>query len=106
MPVNSRRKGKRGELLAAALLREHGFHDARRGKQYSGDESAPDVIGIPNYHLEIKNCERGSLHDWLRQAHADCGLNTPIVLHKRKRSEWVAILDAGTLLNLIRLAKK
>ena len=33
--MNSKHKGKRGELEVAAILREHGY-DARRGQQYSG----------------------------------------------------------------------
>ena len=33
--MNSRQKGKRGELELAKVLREHGY-ETRRGQQYSG----------------------------------------------------------------------
>ena len=44
--MNSRTKGKRGELELAKALRLYGY-DARRGQQYHGGADSPDVIGLP-----------------------------------------------------------
>lgn len=49
--MNSREKGKRGELELAKLLRDCGF-DTRRGQQYSGANGDADVVGLPGIHIE------------------------------------------------------
>lgn len=100
--MNSRAKGKRGELELVAFLKERGY-DARRGQQYAGGTDSPDVISkaLDGFHLECKRVERGVLYDWLAQACRDAGDRTPIVAHKKNRGEWVAILRLDDLLNLI-----
>ena len=55
--MNSKDKGKRGERMAAAKFREHGF-DARRGVQYSGGPDSPDVVGPEGLHIEVKFTEK------------------------------------------------
>ena len=51
--MNSRTKGKRGELEVAHLLKKYGY-DARRGQQFAGINGDADVVGLPGIHLEIK----------------------------------------------------
>ena len=41
--MNSRAKGKRGELDCRSLLREFGY-EAHRGQQHQGGAESPDVI--------------------------------------------------------------
>lgn len=56
MPVNSRAKGKRGELEAVKYLKSLGFADARRTQQYNGLGKG-DVIcpeSLPRLHFEVK----------------------------------------------------
>ena len=48
--INSRRKGKAGELEWARLCREHGY-DCRRGQQFSGSNGDADVVGLPGIHI-------------------------------------------------------
>jgi Holliday junction resolvase len=100
--VNSRAKGKNGELELAAFLREHGF-EARRGQQFSGGDDSPDVVhDIPGVHIECKRVEQGNLYDWLAQAKRDARSGTiPLVAHRRNRQEWVAILPLEDLLALL-----
>ena len=99
--MNSRAKGKAGELECAAFLREHGF-DARRGRQFQGGADSPDVIGLPGCHVEVKRVEKGSLYDWLAQAMRDAPKGkTPVVLHRRNREKWVALLPAEAFLALL-----
>ena len=99
--MNSRDKGKRGELEFAAYLRERGF-EARRGQQFSGGGDSPDVVhSIPGVHLEVKRVEQFRLYDAVEQAVADAGDKMPVVVHRRNRGEWVAILHVDDLLELL-----
>ena len=45
--MNSKRKGKAGELEAAAELRRVLGVEARRGVQHAGGPDSPDVVGLP-----------------------------------------------------------
>jgi hypothetical protein len=101
--INSRAKGKTGELELAAFLRERGY-EARRGQQFHGGADSPDVIGLPGVHVECKRVEAGNLYAWLDQAIGDAGANTPIVCHRRSRREWVAILRLDDFLTLFKRA--
>ena len=40
--MNSRDKGKRGERELAAILKEYGYCEARRGQQYCGADGSAD----------------------------------------------------------------
>lgn len=94
--VNSKNKGKRGELEAAEALRAIGL-DARRGQQYNGAESA-DLISVPGVHWEVKRSESFSLYKALEQAQADAqDGQVPVVLHRRSRREWVAVVPLSLL---------
>ena len=56
--MNSRRKGKRGELCVAHFLKENFGLNARRGQQYCGANGDADVVGgFPNTHCEVKFVE-------------------------------------------------
>ncbi len=99
--TNSRAKGCRGEREIAAILREHGY-SARRGQQFSGGGDSPDVVhDIPGVHLEVKRVEALQLYPAVAQAKRDCGGKVPVVVHKKNREEWVAILPLQDFLNLI-----
>lgn len=100
--MNSKSKGKRGELELAAYMRERGI-TARRGQQYSGGGDSPDVVtSLNDVHFECKRVEAGNLYNWLEQAQRDAGDKLPVVAHKRNRKEWVAILPLEELLCLLR----
>lgn len=86
MSINSKQKGKRGELQIASLFREWGY-DAHRSAQYKGNTGqAPDIEGVPYIHCEVKFQERMSLYDWMEQsendARAEGAGNLPVVIHK------------------------
>ena len=101
MPINSRNKGKVGELELAEVLRSHGF-DSRRGQQFKGGGDSPDVTGIPGWHIECKRVEKGNLYDWYAQACRDAASKVPVVIHRRSREPWVVILRLEDFLNLIK----
>lgn len=101
--INSRQKGKVGELELAALFRANGFPQSRRGVQYKGGPESEDVTGLPGHHVECKRVETLHLYPALQQAQKDAGPSeTPIVFHRRNREEWVAILHADDYLLMIR----
>lgn len=57
MRVNSRAKGKRGELAAVNYLKSLGFADARRTAQYNGRFGRGDVEcpeSLPTLNVEVK----------------------------------------------------
>jgi len=86
--MNSREKGKRGELEAAHILKEYGY-DARRSQQYAGINSDADVVGLPRIHLEIKRVEKLNVDDALSQSIRDAkDEEVPVVMHRKNRTEW------------------
>jgi Holliday junction resolvase len=94
--VNSRRKGKVGELAAAKYLRSLGF-DARRGCQYAGGPDSPDLTAknLPNVHIEVKFGVAGldlgtqKLAKACDQAASECGGKAWCVLWKPPRArQW------------------
>lgn len=86
--MNSRSKGKRGELEAAHLLQKYGY-DARRGQQFSGANGDADVVGLPHIHLEVKRVEKLNIDEALDQSVSDArDGETPVVLHRKNRKEW------------------
>lgn len=102
MGGTSREKGKRGERECAALLKAHGF-DARRGQQFNGSDGSADVVGLPGFHVEVKRSERLSVYEAMGQAESDAlDGEIPLVLHRRNRREWLAVLKADDFLEMIK----
>ena len=86
--MNSRTKGKRGELEAAHILKKHGY-DTRRGQQFAGINGDADVVGLPYIHLEIKRVEKLNIDDALQQSVRDArDAEIPVVMHRKNRTEW------------------
>lgn len=101
--MNSKQKGKRGELELAAELRKAGF-EARRGQQYCGANGDADVIhSIPGIHLECKRVEKLNLRLAYEQAVSDAGDDMPIVAHRTNRQPWLVTLSLADLLALIQV---
>lgn len=93
----SREKGKRGEREVAGILREHGYHEARRGVQYSGRTGAADVIGLPGWHIEVKRVEHFDLISAASQAERDARAGERwVVFHRPSRRPWISVLPDET----------
>jgi len=100
--LNSRNKGKRGELELAAFLRDRGF-EARRGQQHAGGVESPDVVtSLRDVHFEVKRVEAGNPYVWLEQAIRDAGYKTPVVAHRKSQQGWIAVMRLEDLLDLYR----
>ena len=88
MAVNSRNKGKSGELELSRILREHGY-DTRRGQQYCGSNGDADVVGLPYIHIECKRVEKLNLQKAMTQSIYDSRENEfPCVMHRKNREDW------------------
>jgi len=99
--MNSKHKGKRGELEFAKLCRSQGYGAARRGQQYSGIEG-DDVVGLPGVHIEVKRTEALSLYTAMAQSDRDARGNIPIVAHRKNNYDWVIIMKAEDWFALFR----
>ena len=98
--VNSRSKGKRGELEIAHLLKARGY-DARRGQQFSGIYGDADVIGLPGIHIEAKRVERLDLKAAYAQSIRDAReFEMPTVWHRKNNEQWMVTLSADDFLRL------
>lgn len=91
--INSRTKGKQGELELAQKLRNQGHIEARRGQQYSGLNGDADIVGIEGIHIECKRVEHLSDERWLQQAERDARKGEiPVVIYRRNRERWKVII--------------
>ena len=73
MPINSKNKGKRGELELSHILNEkYGYHTERTA-QYCGKakDSEADLRGIDGMHIEAKFREKHNVYDYIAQVNRD-----------------------------------
>lgn len=97
----SRTKGGVGEREAIQVLRELGF-DARRNFG-SGSAGGSDVVGVPDHAVEIKRCETVKVWQWISQAQAAARpTETAVVMFRRNKSPWYAVLDAGDYFAMVK----
>ena len=98
--MNSKSKGKRGELEWARFCRERGF-ECRRSQQFCGADGDADVIGIDGLHMEVKRVEKLNLEAAFDQSKNDSrDGETPIVAHRKNRGEWLVTLRADDFLKI------
>lgn len=107
MAINSREKGKRGELEVVRLLQKYGWKEARRTAQHCGNnpEGAADVVGLPGIHIEVKRVEHLNIDDAMDQSKRDAGKTDggiPIVVHRRSGKCWKVTMDAKDWIDLFK----
>jgi hypothetical protein len=99
--VNSRAKGKRGELEFCRFLRNCGY-SAHRGQQHRGGPDSPDArtdVSIPSdpsrgggfpVHFEVKRTEALRLEEAMEQSLLEARVGElAVVAHRRSRGEWL-----------------
>ena len=90
--MNSRNKGKAGELELSKKLREHGF-ECRRGQQFAGANGDADVVGLPGIHIECKRVEKLNIYDAIDQSRRDARSNElPAVFHRKNHCDWLVTM--------------
>ena len=100
--INSKQKGKKGELEAAKYLAKIFGLPVSRGQQYKGSPDSPDVIGLKGLHVEVKRCERINVDKALEQASRDASITEcPIVFHRSNRKPWKVTFYADQLYSFL-----
>ena len=102
MAVNSKQKGKRGELELVRKLKEYGF-GTRRSVQYNGkaDDGQADLVGLKGIHIECKRTERLNLYDAMSQAKHDAkGGSLPTVFHRKNNCNWLVVMELDDWMQL------
>ena len=101
--MNSKQKGKRGELEWASFCRQQG-DECRRTSQYCGNTGdASDVVGLPGIHQEVKRVERLNIEEAMSQAVRDSqGSKIPVVAHRKNGQGWLVTMRAEDWFSLYR----
>lgn len=95
MAINSRRKGKTGELEAVAILKSLFGWVGRRTQQFSGwakgGESADIYVDqTPDLFFEIKRNERLNINNAMAIAVEQADRKCPVILHRINRNpDWL-----------------
>lgn len=102
MSINSRNKGKVGELELSHILSDYGFN-VRRGQQYCGANGDADVVGLPYLHIECKRVENLNLDKAMEQAMSDCKQGEiPIVVHRKNHKKWKVTMNLDDFMTFYR----
>ena len=103
MPINSRAKGKAGELEAIKLIKAAGWPNAARTSDGRNQTGRGDVKNGPEgAHIEVKRVQKLNIRKALDQAIRDASpLDIPIVMHRPNDHEWMCTLPADDLLVLL-----
>ena len=104
--MNSRNKGKRGELELAHILQDYGY-EARRSQQYAGINSDADVVGLPGIHIEVKRVEKLNIENAVTQSVRDAGAGEiPIVVHRKNHKSWLVTMPFDYWMRLYKAWEK
>lgn len=100
--MNSKRKGKEGELEIATILKYYGY-DCRRSQQYCGINGDADVVGLPHVHIEVKRVEKLNIENAMSQSKIDArDGEKPVVMHRKNRCEWLVTMRLEDFMELYR----
>ena len=93
--MNSKAKGKRGELEARDYVRQHWFAPQCIRSAQAGGAFAADLLHAgENLHVEVKRRQRIAATHFMRQAEQDCGdMDVPVVLMREdKYPSWLVVM--------------
>lgn len=96
MSINSKRKGKKGELYVVNRFKEEGY-DCNRTAQFKGNTGrADDIEGIDYIHAEVKFVEKLNLMEAMNQAVRDSLASDrkamPTVFYKKNYHELMVTM--------------
>ena len=100
--INSKRKGKMGELNLVKKLKEYGYNCVRT-EQYNGkaEDSEADLRGLQGIHIEVKNREKHNIYDYIEQVKRDKNDNEiGTVFIKSNNKEWLCLLTLDDFMRL------
>lgn len=102
MPINSRQKGKRGELeLCHTLMSLFGWK-VERSVQYNGNAGDADLIvqGFPDLFVESKRVQKLDLSKAMRVAKDQSKGKLPVICHRKNGEDWMITLPLDQLMRL------
>ena len=104
MAINSKRKGKRGELYVVNKFKDRGYQ-CNRTAQFKGNTGrADDIEGIDYIHAEVKFVERLNISDAMEQAVRDNFMSDrqafPTVFHKKNNEKLMVTMRFDDWINL------
>ena len=102
MAINSKRKGKVGELEFCRKMKEYGYN-VRRSAQYCGnaEEGQADVIGLDYIYCEIKRVENLNLYNAMEQSKRDRKQGQfPVVFHRKNNKKWLVSMELDDWIQL------
>jgi hypothetical protein len=106
VPLNSRSKGKRGEL---EFIQRHlipYWPGAKRNLDQFGDDKR-DCVEVAGIHFQIKRTEKLELWKAIEQAESEArDHDLPVVAFRRNRSKWYCVIEADELVALLRLREQ
>ena len=98
--INSREKGRRGEVELSKLLNDYGF-TTERMSQYCGKTGVPDVQGLPDIHIECKRVEKLNLEEAYDQSCRDAkDGEIPTVMYRKNRRKWMVAMSLDDWIQL------
>ena len=101
--INSRNKGKRGELEAAKVWSKLFGVEMRRSQQFCGrSDESDDIIGQPGVSFEVKRTARTNVQRVVAKAVEDAAEGrVPGVLHRGDHQPWLVSLQLHDLPELV-----
>jgi hypothetical protein len=99
MPINSKRKGKAGELEFVKFCKEKFGIDAKRSQQFKGGVDSADIeTSWCCLHWEIKRVQALNVSKAMEQAKQDAEWKLPVIAHRKNGEEWLLTLRAEDLI--------
>lgn len=100
----AQRKGARGERELAAVLSAMFATPCRKGSSpYLPGIVAPDILGLPGVHIEVKRRGLFSLPSAVRQSQQDAAPDeTPVVCHRANGERWLVTCELADLPRLVK----
>lgn len=93
MSKSQQRKGADGERELAGVLKGYGFPVERGGSLSYG--AVPDLVGLPDIHIEVKRVERLNVSEAMKQSIRDSERfhdGMPALFHRRNRESWLVTM--------------
>ena len=96
--INSKQKGKSGELEFCHECEKYGFSKVYRTAQTNGklEQSLADCEGLPDIHIEVKRVEALNIDKAMEQSIRDLQTKKekrlPVVFHRKNRKPWKATM--------------
>lgn len=106
MSINSKQKGKAGELEFCHECAKYGFDKVYRTAQTNGklEQSLADCEGLDYIHPEVKRVEKLNIYTAIQQAIRDTSAKKekklPIVFHRKNRHKWLASMPFDVFIKL------